>query len=149
MDTRLAEVLEAFKAAPAVVTPPPTDAPVPAAGPKKAPAAEKGKDRDPERLVKSLVAAINSGNAEIIRRFVSEEYAESALADGGVDARVEVYLSVHEEAGKIRLSEIEQDSENEIVAVVQSKLSLAWHRLEITRESTPPHKILVVNIDSV
>jgi len=106
-------------------------------------------ERDPEELIQGLIEAINSGNADIIRKFVEEEYSESALADGGVDQRVDVYMSVHEEGGECRVVSFDTSSDGDIVALVQSRLSLARQRMQIVREQSPPRKILLVNIDEV
>ncbi len=73
----------------------------------------------------------------------------SALAEGSVEDRVDIYMSVYGESGEIRLVECEQESPSEIVAIVQSKLSLVRQRFEIICESTPPQKIIVVNIYDV
>jgi hypothetical protein len=105
--------------------------------------------RDAEELVQGLIDAINSGNADVIRKFVSDEYSEAALNDGGVDLRVDVYMSVHEEGGECRMVSVDTTPDGDLVVLVQSRLSLNRQRMEIVRDQKPPHKILLVNIDEV
>ena len=124
-------------------------APEPGATPARGQAARSTGTRDPQKLVKALLEAVNSGDSQAIRRFVATEYAESALADRGVEDRIEVYVSFHEDAGELELRHIEKSESNEVVALVQERGTLEWHRLQFQLEPNPPHKIMVVNIDSV
>ena len=143
MEKRMTEVLEALEAARGDVA----DASPPQASRKRP--AKKAKPREPEQLVKLLIDAISSGNEHTIRKFVTEEYSESALTEGGVEPRVDVYQSVYSESGALRLINLEQTGENALVAIVQSMSSPLRQRFEIMREPTPPHKIQVVNIEDV
>ena len=127
----------------------PLEEPVEPAPTDHTPPADPSPGRDPEELIQSLIDAINSGNTDVIRKFVKEEYAESALADGGVDSRVDVYMSVHEEGGECRVVSRDTTPDGDLIALVQSRLALARQRFQIVREQRPPHKILMVNIDEV
>ncbi|MHC4430083.1 MAG: hypothetical protein ACYS0D_16000, partial [Planctomycetota bacterium] len=84
----------------------------PAAAPgATAPAQAATGTRDPKKIITALLAAVNSGDKQTIRRFVATEYAESALADRSVDDRIEVYLSFHEDAGELELRNIERSDD--------------------------------------
>ena len=118
----------------------------PAASAAKAKTASD-KPKGPSEMVAALIKALNSGNPSAIRRFVAEEYSESALSERPVKDRVDVYLSFHDEAGEVVLCHIDESNGEEITAVVQETDSPQRHRFMFALDPTPPHKIYVVNID--
>jgi DNA repair exonuclease SbcCD ATPase subunit len=131
------------------------DAPKPKGGSRKqATAAADGKAAPPEKkgpqqFVSALVSALNSGDPKHIRKFVADEYSESALQERPVKDRVDVYMSFRDEAGEVVLCHIDESDREEIVAVVQETDSPQRHRFVFALEPTPPHKIYVVNIDAL
>ncbi len=170
LDSRVSEILAAIEARPSAPRPPPEPAraaaPAPVApvappstmspGPGAAPPPKRAGSSilsaggaDSRRLINSLLAAINSGSSTVLSEFIGREYAESSLAERGVEERVEVYMSFHEEAGEIGLKRIERATESSVVAVVQETASMDQYRFSLDLEQEPPHKIRVVNIDMV
>jgi DNA repair exonuclease SbcCD ATPase subunit len=117
----------------------------PAAKAKAAPSEPRG----PKAVMTAMLDAINSADPRRIRKFVGDEYSESALAERSIKDRVDVYLSFHDEAGEVALCHIDESGGEEIVAVVQETDSPQRHRFMITLDPTPPHKIYVVNIDAL
>jgi hypothetical protein len=115
----------------------------PAAVSKAAPPERKG----PKQVVAALIDALNSGDPKVIRKFVADEYSESALSERPVKDRVEVYMSFREEAGEVVLCHVDGTDGEEIMAVVQETDSPQRHRFMLALDPTPPHKIYVVNID--
>ncbi len=101
-----------------------------------------------DELVDTMINVINSGNPELIASFVAEQYSESALAEGSVAARVEVYMDIHEATGEMRVVTSDVGDEGEIVVILQTRLSLDRQRFEIIR-NTNSHKIDQVNISRI
>jgi len=102
-----------------------------------------------DELVDTLINVINSGNAELIHDFIQEQYAMSALTEGDVETRVEVFMDVHEATGEMRVVNSAEGDEGEIVLVLQTRRSLDRQRFVITLDTDPPHKIVRVNIDRI
>jgi hypothetical protein len=127
----------------------------PKAGPPKKPASgpteetPPGEKKSPKQLIAALIDAVNSGDPRLIRKFVASEYSESALMERRVKDRVDVYLSFHEEAGEVVLCHLEDSGGEEIVAVVQETDAPQRHKFVIALDPTPPHKVYVVNIDTL
>ncbi len=132
------------------IDPVPSDEPAPPAdsGPHAMPVnTAEAMSRD--ELVDTLISVINSGNAELIYKFIKEQYAVSALTEGDVETRVEVFMEVHEATGEMRVVTSEEGDEGEIVLVLQTRRSLDRQRFVITRDTDPPHRIVRVSIDRI
>lgn len=112
-------------------------------------AAAAGGEDDAQRLVNALIDAVNTADRQRIHDFILEEYSESTLVERSVEDRIEVYMSFHDEAGEVELHCIEESSAEEIVAVVREKATLELHRLGFELDPAPPHKIMIVNIDTI
>ena len=102
-----------------------------------------------DELVDTLISVINSGDAELISSFIREQYAASALTEGDIESRVEVFMDVHETTGEMRVVTSDEGDEGEIVVILQTRRSLDRQRFVITRDTDPPHKIVRVNIDRI
>ena len=102
-----------------------------------------------DELVDTMISVINSGNAELIYKFIEEQYAASALAEGDVETRVEVFMDVHESTGEMRVAISDEGDEGEIVLILQTRRSLDRQRFVITLDTQPPNKIVRVNIDRI
>ncbi len=111
-------------------------------------AAARGED-GAQRLVNALIDAVNTGHRHSIRDFILTEYSESTLAERSVEDRIEVYMSFNDEAGEVELHCIEESSAEEIVAVVRERATLELHRLGFELDPAPPHKIMIVTIDTI
>ncbi len=101
------------------------------------------------RLVKECIESINSGDADILRTFVSRCYADSALKSRNADDRVVVYLRIYEESGGIQLRRVEKCGVRKVVVFVEQKATNGWYRCQFELDPTPPHKIVNVYIDPV
>lgn len=115
---------------------------------RSGPAPTQPKPKSPKGFVTALIDAINTGDERAIRRFIGTTYSESALQERSIEDRVEVYVSFHEEVGTLTVCHIESTDE-QIVAVVQEAQSPQRHRITLTLDSTPPHLIYLVNIDTL
>jgi chromosome segregation ATPase len=102
-----------------------------------------------DELVDTLVSVINSGNADLISSFIKEQYTASALTEGDIETRVEVFMDVHESTGEMRVVTSDEGDDGEIVVILQSRRSLDRQRFVIIRDNNAPHKIVRVNIDSI
>ncbi|MHC4447647.1 MAG: hypothetical protein ACYSXF_07705, partial [Planctomycetota bacterium] len=101
------------------------------------------------KLVHDCVEAINSGDAEILRDFVAEYYAQAALEARSVEDRVAVYLRIYEDSGGIELRRVEKCGTREAIVFVQQNTNTAWYRCHFELEPDAPHKIMNLYVDPV
>ncbi len=99
------------------------------------------------KLVHGCLKAINSGNAEILRDFVADYYAQAALEARSVEDRVAVYLRIYEDSGGIELRRVEKCGTREAIVFVQQSTNTAWYRCHFELEPDAPHKIMNLYVD--
>lgn len=87
--------------------------------------------------------AYNTGETEVVRRFIQEHYAQSVLArKGAANEHLAGFNMVYGDNGPLRLVRIEKSADDEIVALVEAPRTESWLRISLKVESTPPHGIV-------
>ncbi len=83
--------------------------------------------------------AYNSGETEVVRRFIAEHYANTGKITPA--RRLEAISQVYGDNGRLELVRVEKSSDYEVVAVVRSPASGSWLRISFTVEADAPHRI--------
>src|SRR5579871_1366781 len=71
--------------------------------------------------------AYNSGETEVVRRFIAEHYANTGKITPA--RRLEAISQVYGDNGRLELVRVEKSSDYEVVAVVRSPASGSWLRI--------------------
>lgn len=87
----------------------------------------------------------DGGDVNQIRRFIEEQFAETALRQRPVDDRLESQLIHFYDTRGYEIRRIEKSIPHEITVLAQSKLAGLWYRITIKVGSDPPYKITEFN----
>jgi CubicO group peptidase (beta-lactamase class C family) len=92
--------------------------------------------------------AYNSGEVDVVRRFVTDRYARSALGQkDAVARRLEVFNRVYAANGPLEVVRVEKSADRELTALTRSRAADSWLRLTAFVEADPPHAITRVGIE--
>lgn len=91
------------------------------------------------RRARAFVEAMNAGNEESLRRFVTENYSTESLADGSIDGKVATFQGIRASTGKFIVNSVQTDGELSAIVVVQCQPLGIWLELTITLKKEPPH----------
>src|ERR1051325_2534054 len=86
----------------------------------------------------AFIAALNSGDIEVMRRFHSERSGDVENAQQDLD--------FYKQSGGLKLHSVTQSSEHEIEALVQAKSDGRWLNFRMRVDSTPPHPAVEIGI---
>ncbi len=96
--------------------------------------------------VTAYVQAFNSGDEQLMRAFIANNVAPSALQQRPVDARIEVYREMRADIGSLTLRRVLEAREDALTVAAQSKRG-EWLTLGFAFEPAPPHKLLGLRIE--
>jgi D-alanyl-D-alanine carboxypeptidase len=96
----------------------------------------------------AYIEAFNSGSVDRMRQFFTEHYAESALLEVPVDARVARYSTTLSRMGSLTVQKIVAERPQSTYAHVQTENG-ANFLLRAAVEKPPPHKLLYIFFDAV
>jgi Beta-lactamase len=88
-----------------------------------------------------FLRAYNTGNPDVIRRFVSGNLSRSALEQRPADARAATLAATFNITRQLRLHSTERASDYEVVALCQSVVTESWFSVSIQVEPRPPYGI--------
>jgi len=111
-------------------------------------AATKLPDTPAGGRVAAYVKAFNSGDEQVMRQFIAENVAPSALQQRPVEARIEIYRNMRSDLGRLELRRVAEASESAIKVLAQSKEG-EWLELGFQFEPQPPHKLLGLRVERV
>jgi CubicO group peptidase (beta-lactamase class C family) len=97
------------------------------------------------RTVAAYVKAFNSGDEKAMREYFAHNVAASALQQRSIDARLEVYREMRGNMGTIDVRRVIAARDNEVVVLVQTKLS-EWRELTFFLEPAAPHKLMGIRV---
>jgi hypothetical protein len=80
---------------------------------------------------------LNNGDAERLRVFISESYAESALEAQPVEARLAELQAI----GRLRVFQVLAADKHRVVVLMQAQRDEALYMVELAVEEDYPHKI--------
>lgn len=100
------------------------------------------------RQLAEFIRAYNSGDIKMLRRFVEERYAKSALE--GQSSEVLAVLWDYDYKALSRgyvLKEIQKSGDYEMTALLQGRLTELWFRLTLTVEEKSPYAIMSLQVN--
>jgi CubicO group peptidase (beta-lactamase class C family) len=99
------------------------------------------------RSLATYLKSLNTGDFDIIRRFISEDFSRSSLARISVDERATNDALLYRETQGLDLFSIEQSTDYLITAITQARLSEAWFRISLEVAPEEPHEITSLRIN--
>jgi CubicO group peptidase (beta-lactamase class C family) len=115
------------------------------AGPAGAAEEPRLPDTPAGKQLAAWLAAYNSGQVDVVRRFIHDHYA-AGPEDAGA-RHLQGFNMVYADNGPLALVRIEKSEPAEIVALTRSPLTEEYVRLSVQVEAAPPHAIRRVAID--
>jgi CubicO group peptidase (beta-lactamase class C family) len=91
------------------------------------------------------LAAYNTNKADVIRRFVEEQYVKSDKS--ATDRRLEVFSRVFEDNGRLEVVRVEKSTDSQVVVLTRSPRTESWVRLDCTVAAEAPRAIARVAIE--
>jgi CubicO group peptidase (beta-lactamase class C family) len=89
----------------------------------------------------SMLRAFNGGDERVLRHFVEENYAASALKQRPAEDRLATYRALYRETGGMELRSLAGASDSSITVVAQTRLAQEWVRVTCAIDPSPPHGI--------
>jgi D-alanyl-D-alanine carboxypeptidase len=100
------------------------------------------------RRAEALAAALREGNDAAMRRFATENYAASALAERSAEVRVQAMRPVLADLGRGELVSVEPVGERSIELVFKAAAKPLWVRFRLDLEPAPPRGIVGIRIQA-
>ncbi len=92
----------------------------------------------------ALLAAVNTGKADVLRKFHSDHFSEDSLKRWPAEARTRFWLEHHYANGGFDPDRVEKSTEGEIIILARGRISEDWLRFSVAVEANPPHRITQV-----
>jgi len=89
---------------------------------------------------------LNSGDAAVFRRFISERFSKQFLGEIPLDEHVNIHTMVHTDAPGLTARKVEDSKEHDIAVVCESPQLGSWFRVRMEVEPQTPHAIRGVGI---
>jgi CubicO group peptidase (beta-lactamase class C family) len=89
-----------------------------------------------------FLEAFNTGDTNLMRRFVAEHFDKTSLAKQSADEQAKGIAPAYALTRGLTLRSITRSTDYEISALVQSKLTESWWGLTIPVSAAPPHGII-------
>lgn len=96
--------------------------------------------------IEQFFSAYNLGDSLAVRRFVAEQYADSALLLRPLDQRVPVYLQRRRDLGELQFEQILAQAPHRTTLLAQSAAG-QWWQLDFLFEPNPPRKLMGFMVD--
>ena len=97
------------------------------------------------RLVAAYVKAFNSGDEKVMREFIANNVAASALEQRPLDARLEAYRQMRGNMGTIEVRRVVAARDSEVVVLARTKEG-EWRELTFMLEPAHPHKLVGIRV---
>lgn len=97
------------------------------------------------RQLTGWLEAYNSGDIEVMRRFVAEHYDKPHLQNGPNPVDF-FFVPVYGETRALNFNRILYANEHKIIALVQSSLTEAWYRIVLRTAESPPYGMFIQGI---
>jgi CubicO group peptidase (beta-lactamase class C family) len=111
-------------------------------------AQQPAQDRPATARLTAYLKAFNSSDPAEVRRFIEDNFAESALRETSADARVARYASARTRLKSMTLRKIVAERENRTFALVAAgNQEVILLRADV--EPAPPHKLLAIMLEMV
>jgi CubicO group peptidase (beta-lactamase class C family) len=94
------------------------------------------------RRMAAFLAAFNTGDAAAVRKFIAENYAQSALAQRPADVRSRFFVDFYADTRGFDVRRVLESDERRIRIVVQDRLVGDWRQLGLDLEPEAPHGML-------
>lgn len=89
-----------------------------------------------------FLRAYNSGDVDILRKFITEHYDRSALEKRSPDDRAATGVATFKLTRQLNLHSIEESTNTKIVALCQSEVTEGWFNITIEVAQESPHGIV-------
>ncbi len=93
------------------------------------------------KMLADFLAAVESGDAQKIRRY-AESFAASFLEKIPVEKHVSFFQQVHQNSGGFDVVQIEEDSDYELSAILKCKNSAGYRFFAVRTEAKPPYAVV-------
>jgi CubicO group peptidase (beta-lactamase class C family) len=93
------------------------------------------------RQLSAWLRAFHTGEADALRRFMTEQFAASAAQQGPPEERAIRGAALYRDTRGFAIRRVERSSDTEIALLVETKLTEEWFRLELQVEPAAPHRI--------
>jgi hypothetical protein len=90
----------------------------------------------------AFLAAFNTGETAAVRKFIAENYAQSALAQRPVDVRIRFFVDFYRDTRGFDVRRVLASDERQIRILVQDRLVGDWRQLGLDLEPEAPHGML-------
>lgn len=100
------------------------------------------------RQLAEFIRAYNSGDIKTLRRFVEEHYAKSALEGQSPEVLTGLWDYDYKVLSRgYVIRKIEKSGDNELIVLLQGKLTELWFRLTLTVEAASPYAITSLRVN--
>jgi CubicO group peptidase (beta-lactamase class C family) len=89
----------------------------------------------------SMLRAFNDGDERVLRHFVEDNYAASALKQRPVEDRFAAYSALYRETRGLELRSLGEVSDTSITVIAQTRLTQEWLRITCAVDAAAPHGI--------
>lgn len=98
------------------------------------------------KVVAAWIELVNTGDADAVRRFESENRSESALKSRTMEDRVELFTQLKAEFGKLEFRKVLESGEHTLSVLVQASNVEGVLTLRFEFEDEKPHKLNAIRI---
>src|SRR3954469_22317062 len=98
-------------------------------------------DTSAGRQLREWLRALDTGNDQTYKQFISSHYGQSLLTENDADYRADRQARIYLDTQGFSLRDIEKSSETELVVLAQARLSELWFRLTLKVDPAPSHLI--------
>lgn len=91
------------------------------------------------RRAKAFVEAMNTGDDESLRRFVTENYSPESLREVPVQDRISMFQGIRAPMGTLQVSSVRTEGENTVIILAKCEKIGIWLELTIQLEKKAPH----------
>lgn len=98
-----------------------------------------------KRQMVAWLDAYNSGNIDVIRRFVAESYDKDKIKSGAKPADF-LFVPVYPETRALRFDRMLYENEQKAIGLTQSTLTGEWYRITVRSAATDPRELYIQGI---
>jgi CubicO group peptidase (beta-lactamase class C family) len=91
------------------------------------------------RRARAFVEAMNAGDKESMRHFITENYSSMSLEEKSIEDRMKIPLGIHAQMGKVTVSSVKLLDELSVAFVCQSENVGIWLEFTVEVKKEPPH----------
>jgi CubicO group peptidase (beta-lactamase class C family) len=91
------------------------------------------------RRARAFVEAMNAGNKESMRRFMTENYSSASLEEKSIEDRMKISLGIRDQMGKLTVSSVKVIDELSVAFVCKGEALGIWLEFTVKVKKEPPH----------